>query len=263
MYYPVKSPLAGAKTVREIEEYEGYPSVDIYADQFPKLRRKAKYLAEETSYVVVCDLGAARAIFHRYAQLRGFSQWLVDAKLNRDIYEALAERVYQCVVDIAKALLNEVGDYLDVVCVSDDMGSQNSSFFSREDYRRFVKPWFKRFLSEIKKVSPRVKILYHCCGSVFNLISEFIDCGVEILNPIQPRARNMSAEALSKEFRGKVCFHGGVDVQVLLPTAKPEEVRAEVRRVFELLGPGYIIAPSHHIQGDVPPENVVAMYTAL
>jgi len=262
MYYPIDPPLRGAKSVKDIEDYAKWPNVKDPA--FLKGRGKeAKRLSEETDYALVVDLGVARNIFHRYAQLRGFDQWFMDMKLNPELYCALTEKIFEVNSDLIEAFLNETGDYADIVCVSDDMGSQASPFLSVKGYCKYVKPWFERRIKSIHKLAPRVRVLYHCCGSVYQLIPEFVDCGVQILNPIQPQARDMEPERLKRNFGKKLCFHGGIDIQKLLPFSKPEEVKEQVKRILGTMAPGggYILAPSHHIQGDIPPENVNTMYT--
>ena len=74
----------------------------------------------------------------------------------------------------------------------------------------------------------------------------------------------MDTAVLKEKYHGRLCFHGAIDVQQVLPFASPEEVRYEVaRRLHDLgRGGGYILAPCHNIGSDVPPENVEALYAA-
>jgi uroporphyrinogen decarboxylase len=104
--------------------------------------------------------------------------------------------------------------------------------------------------------------MFHSCGAVREAIPELIELGVDILNPIQPAAVGMEPEALKRDFGRELCFHGGIDVQYLLPLETPDAVRREVRRRAEILGAGggYIIAPSHNLQQDISTENILAMY---
>ena len=135
---------------------------------------------------------------------------------------------------------------------------------SADLYRKYFKPREKRMFEAIKSRT-RAKLFYHSCGGVFDIIGDMIECGVDILNPLQPNAAGMTPERLVAEYGKDLCFCGGIDVQHLLPYSTPEKVRSEVRRVASILGchGGYILAASHCIQADVPPENVVAMFTAL
>jgi uroporphyrinogen decarboxylase len=171
-------------------------------------------------------------------------------------------KIFEVNTRLADAFLRPMADYVDVVCISDDMGTQASPFVSVETYRERIKPWLKRRIESIRRVVPRAKVLYHTCGSVHQLIPEFIDAGVDVLNPIQPLATGMEPTQLKTKYGRSLCFHGGVDIQRMLPFSSPGEVRAAVRRLLGSMGGGYIMAPSHQIQGDIPVENVVAMYDA-
>jgi uroporphyrinogen decarboxylase len=106
------------------------------------------------------------------------------------------------------------------------------------------------------------KALYHSCGCIRPLIPELIRTGVDVLDPIQPIRDDMAPERLKADFGDQLCFHGGIDMQHLLPHGTPEQIRTEVRRYCEVLGRdgGYILGPAHLFQPDVPPENILAVY---
>ena len=102
---------------------------------------------------------------------------------------------------------------------------------------------------------------HHSCGSVFNLIPSLLEIGVDILNPIQPLARNMEAARLKDAYGDRLTFWGGIDTQELLVKGSPREVAAQVRRTIgDMKGTGYVLAPAHTLQRDVPAANVVAIY---
>jgi len=126
------------------------------------------------------------------------------------------------------------------------------------------KDYIQTFHQEIINISKKYgkPVMMHCCGSVYPLIEEFIEMGLAILNPIQPIARNMNPEKLAEEFSCRIAFHGGVDIQQLLPSGTPAEVKEQVKFNSRILGEkgGYILAGSHHIQADTPIENILAMY---
>jgi len=118
---------------------------------------------------------------------------------------------------------------------------------------------------EFRKVNPDIKIAWHSCGSILPIIPDFIELGLDILNPIQPLAKDMSPELLKKEFGQDLVFFGGIDVQELLPFKTTEEIKSEIFRRCSILGKGggFIAAPAHNIQPDTPVENVIAMYEAI
>lgn len=257
------APLRDARTTEEIENYQYWP--DPLDPVFTKGKRKeAKELSEKTDFAVFAHPGYAGRIFHMYAGLRGFDKWLLDMKVDPDFYHAMATKITDVAIEVSKTFYNEVGDFIDVAVYYDDMGTQTGGFLSIKDYREFVKPYTARYAKEIKKIT-RAKLFYHTCGSVYSYIDEFIEIGIDILNPIQPLARNMSPEILKEKFGSRICFHGGIDVQRLLPFGKTDDVKKNVKRIAEILSKrgGWICAPAHNIQPDTPPQNVIAMYEAV
>ncbi len=107
-------------------------------------------------------------------------------------------------------------------------------------------------------------MIAHSCGGIYPFIGDIIECGLDVLDPIQTSVKGMELARLKKEFGGSLCFHGGVDTQRVMPLGKPEAVEEEVKNCLHHLGAGggYILATAHNIQADVPPENIVAMFQA-
>ena len=131
--------------------------------------------------------------------------------------------------------------------------------FSPEDWRRYFKPALARLFNTAK--SRGVRVMYHICGSPIAIIPDLIDIGMDILMPLQLGTKDMDPTFLKREFGKDITFWGGVDTQHLLPYGTPDEVRAEVRRLIDILGQdgGYVLASSHDLLGDVPVQNIVAM----
>ncbi len=127
-------------------------------------------------------------------------------------------------------------------------------------FRQFVAPYLKEMIDCIHGLGG--KVLYHSCGSIRPFIPDLIELGVDLLNPIQPTGPEMSPERLDADFGQQISFHGGIDMQHLLTHGTPDQVRAEVRRYCNVLGRagGYVLAPTHLFQPDVPPENILAVY---
>jgi uroporphyrinogen decarboxylase len=162
--------------------------------------------------------------------------------------------------------MEKVKDWVDVVCIGDDFGHQNSQWISPEMFRRFVKPRYAELLSILKKRFG-VKTLLHSCGAIYPFIPDIIDMGIDALNPIQLGARGMGdTRKLKKEFGDSLTFWGGgVDVQQMLPYATPQVIEEEVMRRIDDLAPGggFVFAATQAIQSDTPPENVMAMWRGL
>ena len=162
---------------------------------------------------------------------------------------------------IAEFVLDEVGDYVDVVSFPEDLGFQDRPFMRPELYRAKVKPYHRRLVEAIKSKT-RAKVLIHSDGAVYRLIGDLIDIGVDALNPVQVSARDMDSARLKAEFGANMSFWGGIDTHHVLPAGTPEDVREEVKtRIGDLArGGGYVVGPVHNIQAEVPAENIVAMY---
>jgi uroporphyrinogen decarboxylase len=128
-------------------------------------------------------------------------------------------------------------------------------------YRKFFKKPHRQ-LNDFIRSKTKAKILLHSCGSVRAFVPDFIDVGVDVLNPIQPFAKDMNLKEIKKEFGKYLCFHGGIDIQQILPRGRIKDIEEHVKAVIDAMavGGGYILAPTHNIQPDTPSENVIAMY---
>jgi uroporphyrinogen decarboxylase len=156
-------------------------------------------------------------------------------------------------------MLTAAKGQIDILRVADDLGTQRSLFFSADMFRTFIKPRLKKLVDMAH--SHGVKFMFHSCGAIRPLIEDLIEIGVDILDPLQAAAHGMEPRALKDACDNRICLHGGICTQYLLPKGTPEEVREEVRRRLDILGAGggYILAPCHVLQTDVPTENILAM----
>jgi len=173
------------------------------------------------------------------------------------------------IFEIQLAVINDyyavLGPYIDLTTSGDDFGMQTGPLISPRMFERFIAPYFRGRIRRTKELAA-CYYWHHTCGSVFALLDQIITCGVDILNPIQTSAAQMSPSSLKDNFGGKLVFWGGVDVQHFLPNATPDEVRLEVRNLGQIFGRdgGYVMAPAHNMQEDIPPQNIVAwVETAL
>lgn len=192
--------------------------------------------------------------------LRGLEQLLVDFILDPDLAEAVLDIPLHYHLEVAKRL---VGMGVDMIWIGDDVGSQNGMMISPETWRKFLKPRMAAFISELRKVQKDIVVAYHSDGVIDPIISELIEIGIDVLNPIQPNC--MDPGKLKKLYGDRLCFWGGVDQQSVLPFASPDEVYAETKKMISILGErgGYIVGPTHNVQLDVPPENFWAMVRAV
>jgi uroporphyrinogen decarboxylase len=245
-------------TVKDLEDFPWPDPAD--PGRYQGLRERARALHEQSDYAVI--LNPALGPVHLCQFLRGYGTWLEDLLVRPAFAEGLMDRVVDFWVLVACRALEEAGAFIDVVTFGDDIGTQNAPLFRPELYRRMIKPRHKRMVEAVKRRGKPV--LYHSCGSVYRLIPDLIDVGIDALNPVQVSAAEMDTKRLKQEFGRDLTFWGGIDTHRVLPMGTQEEVREEVkRRIADLAeGGGYVLCAVHNVQPEVPPENVVAMYEA-
>lgn len=260
LYYDIiEHPLARA----EVEDLDNYDWPDPYDPaRVEGLEREAKALYEETDYAVVA-FSAGCAFFEIAWGLRGFQRLLMDMHVNPRFVDHLLDRLLKLFLGFYDVYLGAVGPYVQMIQFGDDYGMQNGPILSPRLFKRFIKPRLKRLYDYVHSHSEGL-ICHHTCGSVYELIPDLIEAGVDVLNPVQPRAAKMDGEVLKREFGQQLVFHGGVDIQRVLPFGTPQDVEAEARRVLKALGPGggYVFAGAHNIQSDTSPENIVTLFKA-
>ena len=179
-----------------------------------------------------------------------------------DIAEAISCHAMEFYKQRAMRALEAADGQIDIIGSGGDIGTQRGMMLSPDLWRKHIKPYSKQLIRTFKDMG--LTTFYHSCGSIVPVIDDFIEMGLDILDPIQPLAAGMSAEELKPRFGDRLTFHGGIDEQELLPRSTPAEVCSEVRRLIQILGKGggYIACSAHAIQPDTPVENIVALYEA-
>ncbi len=192
--------------------------------------------------------------------IRGFDTFLEDLGANLSFAEELLDRILEVECSIAATFLDAVGQYLDIFAFKDDLGTQTAPLISPAMFRRVVKPRMRKLL-DVVRTRTHAKVWFHSCGSAYFAISDLLDLGIDILNPVQVTARHMDPGRLKREFGSRLSFWGAVDTQRVLPFGRPDEVEAEVRlRISELApGGGCVCASVHNIEADVPGINLGTM----
>lgn len=258
-------PLAEA-TVEDLENYP-WPDPDD-PGRTRGLEEKARRLYEETEYGIMARFGDS--VNDGCWYLRGQQQWMMDYILNPEFVETLLDKVLEITIRINENCMRAAGKYVDILRLGgEDMGTQQNLLWSPEHLRRFWFPRLTRLISRTREVfheyNPNGKIMLHTDGAIRPIIPDLIECGVDMLDPIQPRPRGMDAASIKQEFGDRLAFHGGIDLQEVLPNYTPEQVQEEVRQKIRELGPGggYIVCPAHSVPEDCPPENIVAMCQAV
>lgn len=198
--------------------------------------------------------------FERPSLVRGIENFLADTLVNPDWVEFLQEKFVSFFIEDFYRTMEVTAGRIDVYLALTDLGTQDRLIMNRETMERFIFKPLKRLADTVHREG--VKMMFHSCGAVREVIPDLIQSGVDILNPLQPAAKGMEPGGLKRDFGSKLCFHGAIDVQYLLPFSSPSVVRKEVSHIARILGNdgGYILSPSHNIQLDTSTENIVAMY---
>ena len=239
------------------------------------LEKKSKLLYEGTDYAIIGNLGGAglgdSAMVpgpHVLAPkgIRNFEDWLMAHMLYPEYIEEVFEMQTQAMLKNLEIYRQAVGDWIQIVWISGtDFGTQNGEFFRLDVFRELYKPYYQRINDWVHKNTPW-KTFFHCCGSIVNYLDDFVEMGVDILNPVQLSAKGMDPHMLKEKYGDKLVFWGGgVDTQQTLPFGTPEEVKAQVKERLEILskGGGYVFAPIHNVVAKTPVENLIAMYEAV
>jgi uroporphyrinogen decarboxylase len=251
----VSYPLERARSIEDLRRHP-WPGPDWW--DFSGLRRVIEDLNAGAGHSIRFRVGS---VFETAWSLVNLEKFLVDLVMDPDLPMYVMERIAEVHLANLLAALEKAGDLIDIVYFYDDLASQDSLLMSPDMYDRFIRPFHENIIGLAKRF--RKHAMMHSCGAVYPLIPRFIDMGLDILNPVQPTARDMAPEKLAAEFGGRLVFHGGIDVQKFLPSATPAEVKAKVSETCGILGErgGYIMSGSHHLQADTPIENVLAMYS--
>jgi uroporphyrinogen decarboxylase len=226
-----------------------------------KWKEKAQRARQETDRALVGRL--PMGIVSLAQILRGFEGWAMDLILNKRFSDALHEKLAEIWIATADRIVGALANDVDILYFGDDYGTQNQTMLSPQMFRERIKPLLKQMIGSVK-ARTRAKIVLHSCGSVFKLIEDFIDVGIDALNPLQANARDMEPEKIKERAGKDLALWGGIDTHLVLPRGTPEEVKDEVKRKIEVLGKGggYVLSADHNLLIDVPPENVAALFEA-
>ncbi len=248
-------------TVGDLDSFPWPDPADNY--DLTGLRGHAQKLCDEGEYALVGCLGSPGNTFEQAWYVRGLAEFMKDLIRNKDFAHALMRRILDIRKRNAELYLHEVGEFIDVVQLADDMASQDNLLISPRTYGELIKPYQLELCQHVRSLT-KAKIYFHSCGSISPLLDELVDNGVEILNPVQVSAANMDPTTLKQRYGKNLTFWGAIDTFEVLPKGSVRQVETEVARIVRELGMGggYVRGPVHNICADVPPENVVAMYRA-
>ena len=242
--------LSGAEQFGDLESFP-WPSPDRF--DYSGLEAQCQKWNDKALLYGFAD------IWERPALVRGLQNMFIDMCERPDWVHFLGRKFTDFYKEDYIRAAEATNGRIDLFLLISDLGSQRGPLISKKMFHEFVAPYIREMCDCIHALG--AKVLYHSCGNIRSFIAELIELGVDILDPVQPLDA-MQPETLKSEFGDRICFHGGIDMQRILPQGTPEEVRTEAQRYCEILGRdgGYILAPAHLFQPDVPPENILAVY---
>lgn len=264
LYYSlVRAPLSAASVTQDDVRAYRFPNTGDPARIAGLRERAQKYRAQGKAVMLK---GVLAGVFEMAQRVRGMENLLMDMASNETLAGALFDKMVELKLAFWEMALPRLRDVVDVVSEADDYGTQVSQLISPRMFRQQIKPRLATLFARIHQLAPDAKLFFHSCGNVRPLLPDFIEIGVDILNPIHITAAGMEPRALKRDFgKALVFWGGGVDTQDVLPHGTPQQVKDDVRRNIDALaaGGGFVFNPVHNIQADVPPENIVAMWEAL
>jgi uroporphyrinogen decarboxylase len=262
---PFYAPLKDVNNASEIKELPPHPWIPEYSkDQLEILRKNARYLYEKTDYAIFGMSGAG--IFEVTMYLLGFETFFRCLKRNKSVIEKVVELLLEHNKVELRKYLDSVGEYIQVVGIGgEDLGGETGPFINPKEWRELFRPAIEELVKEIKSKT-KCYVMIHSCGSIKPFIPDFIEMGIDVLNPVQISAKGMDPYELKKEFGDNITFWGGgCDTQHILPFASPREVKEHVKKLVNIFkeGGGFIFNQVHNIQPGTPPENIIAMFEAV
>ena len=257
VYYEITDPpLARARTVADVEAHD-WPSLDWW--DYAAVPRLIEQECGTDLRAIMFHAGGA---FETPWMMRGFEQFLVDLETAPEIAEAISRRAAEYYHQRALRVLEAAAGRIDIISSGGDVGAQTGMILNPRTWRDHIKAHAARLVTPFKERG--LKCFYHSCGSCVPIVQDLVEMGVDVLDPIQVTAAGMSPENLFTLFGDRLSFHGAIDETELLTHGTPEEVARETVRTIDILGRrgGYIVSPTHQVQGDTPVANIIALFEA-
>jgi uroporphyrinogen decarboxylase len=261
-YYAGEGILKDAASIDDIEQCVRWP--DLSDPRWTQgVADRAQLLREQTQDFVVMRMVASHGPFQTACDLRGTEAFLMDMALKPEFAHALLDKVTTAIEGLTRLAMQAGGKYFDMIELpGDDYAGNMSTIISPRMFRTFIKPCLEQLVKTVREYNPETKIMLHSDGAITKLLPDIIALGIDVIHPLEPlQATDLSA--VKEQFGKQVTFLGGIDISHAMP-GTTEDVIAETKlRISQLAaGGGYILAPSNHLQADVPPENVITLFAA-
>jgi uroporphyrinogen decarboxylase len=261
-YHAGEGILREAAGIDDIERLVRWP--DLSDPRWTRgVAERARMLGEQNGYFVTMRMIASHGPFQTACDLRGTQPFLMDMAINPEFAQALLDKVTGVMEGLLRLAMQAGGKYFDMIELpGDDYAGNTHTLFSPRMFRTFIKPCLERLIKVVKEGNPDTRIMLHSDGAITSLIPDLIALGVDVIHPLEPLAAT-DLQAVKEKYGTQISFLGGIDISQAM-TGTEADVIAEAKQRIQQLAPGggYILAPSNHLQADVPAENVVALFEA-
>jgi uroporphyrinogen decarboxylase len=259
-YYAGEGILKNASSVDDIERFARWP--DLSDPRWTAgVPERARALKEGTDYFVVMRMAASHGPFQTACDLRGTETFLMDMALNPEFAQTLLDKVTSILEGLLRLAMQAGGGYFDMIELpGDDYAGNTRTIISPAMFRKFIKPCIARLVKVVKEHNPGIKVMLHSDGAIASLLPDIIALGVDVIHPLEPLPAT-DLTAVKEKFGKQVTFLGGIDISHAMPGSREDVIAETKHRIAQLApGGGYILAPSNHLQADVPAENVVTLF---
>lgn len=261
-YWEITGPPLRGATCADLQTFP-WPEPRLDEARLAQWQEQARALHAAGRFVVVAE-HPVFGILELGCWMCGYDDFLMRLAGDRPFVQAFFAKVFALQMAIIEPYYRALGPYIDLTTSGDDFGMQTGPLLSPRQFSELVAPWFTARIARTKELA-HCRYWHHSCGSVVALLDLLIGCGVDILNPVQTSAAGMNPRDLKARAGKRLAFWGAMDVQHFLRVASPAAVRDAVQELVATLGAdgGYIMAPAHNLQDDIPPANVVAWVEAV
>ncbi len=259
-YFASEGILKGASSVDDIERHVHWP--DLSDPRWTDgVGERARALREQTDYFVVMRMVASHGPFQTATDLRGTAAFLMDMVRNPAFAQALLDRVTTSLEGLIRLAMEAGGRWFDLLELSgDDYAGNLNPLISPAMFRKFIQPCLKRLVDAVRDFDTGTKIMLHSDGAISRLMPDILATGVDVIHPLEPLPATDLA-AMKLQYGEQATFLGGVDISHAMPGTRADVIAEATRRIRQLArGGGYILAPSNHLQADVPAENVITLF---
>ena len=250
-------PLAGAESAADIEKYS-WPA----AEALDMEAYGARVDSVSREFPLILSIGFL-PVLNTVMDMFGMEEALVIMLSEPEIFEATIAHIESFLLETIKKVMDAHAPKAFAFWLGDDFSTQRGMMISPDDWRKYLKPTYKKLFELVK--SYNLLVWFHSCGTFRPVMPDLIDIGMDVWETVQAHLPGNDPEELKKEFGAHITFFGAINCQKTLPFGTTEDVRREVRERSRILGRdgGFICGPDHSIQANMPAENIIALYDEI